>query len=283
MTLISSRDFLKNWTPARPLTPPILKTGFRVIDEVTGGLQPGSIHLVAGRPGMGVGATLRSIAINVLQQDARVLYCTSGKPIGHEVVRMLSNLTWRVPVDDIEWDTLNDEQQGLLSTAQAELAEQNLSFTGEQSFSTLLDDCRAFLANESNKPALIVIDNPIYLDTDGIADKSVGRSLSQLAHDFQVPILLAAGARMEADTKNMHETNLTDVAAAHDIIDFADVVLFLRREEIYNPDTEERGFASLKIVKNRGRAVGGYQFANFFGQYSSIRHDEFVANWRPSK
>lgn len=283
MALISSHDFLKNWTPTTPLAPPTLKTGFRIVDEQISGLQPGSIHLVAGRPGMGVSTTLRSIAINVLRQDARVLYCTSGKPIGHEVVRMLSNLTWRVPVDDIEWDTLNDVQQGLLNAAQAELAEHSLSFTGERSFSTLLDDCRAFLANESNKPALIVIDNPIYLDTDGIADKSVGRSLSKLAHDFQVPILLAAGARCEADTKCLHETNLTDVAAAHDIMDFADVVLLLRREDVYNPDTEERGYASLKIVKNHGRAVGGYQYANFFGEYSSIRHDEFVANWRSNK
>lgn len=283
MALTSSHDFLKNWTPARPLTPPTLKTGFRIIDEATGGLQPGSIHLVAGRPGMGASTTLRSIAINVLQQDARVLYCTSGKPIGHEVVRMLSNLTWRVPVDDIECDTLNDEQQGLLNTARQELANHSLSFSCERSFSTLLDDCRAFLTNESNKPALIVIDNPIYLDTDDIADKSMGRSLSKLAHEFQVPILLAAGARMEADKKSLHELNLTDLAASHDIIDFADVVLFLRREEVYNLDTEERGFACLKVVKNSGKSIGRYQFANFFPSTSAIRHDESIAKWRKSQ
>ncbi len=103
MALISSHDFLNNWTPTKPLAPPTLKTGFRIIDEAIGGLQPGNIHLVAGRPGMGVSTTLRSIAINALQQGARVLYCTSGKPIAHEVVRMLSNVSRRVRIDDIEW------------------------------------------------------------------------------------------------------------------------------------------------------------------------------------
>jgi len=195
---------------------------------------------------------------------------------------MLSNIAQRVPVDDIEWDMLNDEQQALLNTAQAELADHSLSFSCERSFSMLLDDCRAFLANESSRPALIVIDNPIYLDADDTNDKSVGRSLSQLAHEFQVPVLLAAGASPDADGKGMHETALADVAAAHDIIDLADVVLFLRREDVYNPDTEERGFACLKVVKNRGKSIGKYQFANFFPETSAIRHDEFVANWRPS-
>lgn len=282
MALISSHDFLNNWTPTKPLAPPTLKTGFRIIDEAIGGLQPGNIHLVAGRPGMGVSTTLRSIAINALQQGARVLYCTSGKPIAHEVVRMLSNVSRRVRIDDIEWDTVSEEQRALLARAKAELADHSLSFSCERSFSTLLDDCRAFSANESNRPPLIVIDNPIYLDIDDTNDKSVGRSLSQLAHEIQVPVLLAAGASPDADGKGIHATNLTDVAAAHDIIDFADVVLFLRREDVYNPDTEERGFACLKVVKNRGKSIGKYQFTNFFGETSAIRHDEFVANWRPS-
>lgn len=282
MALISSRNFLHNWTPTKPLAPPTLKTGFRIIDEETGGLQPGNIHLVAGRPGMGVSTTLRSIAINVLRQGARVLYCTSGKPIAHEVVRMLSNIAQRVRIDDIEWDTVSEEQRALLAHAQRELAKHSLSFSCERSFSSLLDDCRAFLTNESSRPALIVIDNSIYLDADGTTDKSVGQSLSKLAHEFQVPVLLAAGASPDADGKGMHETALADVAAAHDIIDFADVVLFLRREDVYNPDTEERGFACLKVVKNRGKFIGRYQFANFFPETSAILHDESVANWRSS-
>ncbi|TXG98434.1 MAG: hypothetical protein E6R15_01930 [Zoogloea sp.] len=282
MALISSRNFLHNWTPTKPITPPTLKTGFRVIDEAIGGLQAGCIQLVAGRPGMGVSTTLRSIAINALQQGARVLYCTSGKPIAHEVVRMLSNVSRRVRIDDIEWDTVSEEQRALLARAKAELAEHSLSFSSEWSFLSLLDDCRAFLTNESSRPALIVIDNPIILNIDDTTDKSVGQSLSKLAHEFQVPVLLAAGASPDADEKGIHETTLIDVAAAHDLIDFADVVLFLRREEVYNLDTEERGFACLKVVRNRGKSIGRYQFANFFGETSASRHDESIANWRSS-
>lgn len=280
MTLISSRDFLSNWTTTRPLTPPTLKTGFRIIDEATGGLQPGSIHLVAGRPGMGVSTTLRSIAINVLHQGARVLYCSSGSPIESEIVRMLSNISHRVPVDDIEWDSLNDEQAELLNAARTALAECCLSFSKEIELTKLIKDGDAFLANSPDKPSLIVIDNPIRLDEKGV---SIGRTLFNLAYENQVPIIVAGGACQSADLKSLQDSCLTDVAAAHDIIDFADVVLFIRREEVYNLDTEERGFACLKIVKNSGKSIGRYQYANFFPSTSAIRHDESIAKWRKSQ
>jgi replicative DNA helicase len=279
MALISSRDFLSNWTPARPLTPPTLKTGFRIMDEATGGLQPGRIHIVAGRPGMGVSTTLRSIAINVLHQGARVLYCTSGSPIESEIVRMLSNISHRVPVDDIEWDSLNDEQAELLRAARTTLAECCLSFSKEIELTKLIEDGEAFLANSADKPSLIVIDNPIRLDEKGA---SIGRTLFNLAYENQVPILIAGGACPSADLQSLRDSCLADVAETRDTIDFADVVLLLRREEVYSPDTEERGFACLKVVRNRGKSIGRYQFANFFGETSSIRHDESIANWRPS-
>lgn len=282
MTLITSTDFIKNWTPKRPLDRSILQTGFRVIDEQVCGLRPGRIYVVAGRPGMGVTTTLRSMTINVLRQGAKVLFCTSGKEIEIEIVRLLSNITRRIHIDYIEWDILSDEQRSLLQKAKSELAGHDLSFSNEKSFSALLDDFKAFLSDASCKSRLIVIDNPNLLNADNASNTSIGRALSNLAHDYKVPILLAAGALPRADKKSLHDSGLADVKAAYDIIDFADVVLFLRREELYNPDTEERGLASLKIVKNRGKSIGRYQFANFFGETSAIRHDEFVANWRPS-
>lgn len=271
MTILTVFDFLKDWTPKKPLDHPALETGFRIIDERIGGLQPGNIYLVAGRPGMGVSTTLRSVTINVLRQGAKVLYATSGKPIDPEVVRLLSNITGRVDIDDIEWDTLNSEQRLLLDNAKTELSGHSLSFSCEKSFSQLLEDFKAFLSNNHSKPPLIVIDNPVLLNADNAENESVGRSLSNFAYEHQVSIVLAAGALPRADRKKLHESRLADVKAAFDILDFADVVLFLRREEVYNLDTEARMIAELKVVKNSGRLTGSYQQAIFFDSISKIR------------
>lgn len=271
MTILTAFDFLKDWTPKKPLDHPALRTGFRVIDETIGGLQPGNIYLVAGRPGMGVSTTLRSVTINVLRQGAKALYCTSGRPIEPEVIRLLANITDRVDIDDIEWDTLNDEQRSLLDKAKTELSGHSLSFSREKSFSRLLEDCKTFLSNNHSKPPLIVIDNPVLLNADNTANESVGRSLSNFAYEHQVPIVLAAGALPRADRKTLHESRLADVKAAFDTLDFADVVLFLRREEVYNLDTEQRMIAEIKIIKNSGRRTNCYQQTIFFDSISKIQ------------
>jgi len=276
MTILTAHDFLQDWKPKKPLDNPALKTGFRVIDETTGGLRPGNIYIVAGRPCMGVSTTLRSMTINVLRQDAKVLYCTSGKPIDPEVIRMLSHITGRVDVDDIEWDTLSDAQRSLLNRAKNQLSGNSLSFSREKSFGALLEECKSFVTNNHRKLPLIVIDNPIFLDADSTANESVGRSLSKLSYEHQVPIIIAAGALPRADRKSLHESRLADVKAAFDILDFADVVLFLRREEYYNLDTEERMIAAIKIVKNNGRATGSYQQAVFLDSISSIQEKDGI-------
>ena len=274
MTILTTSDFLKDWTPKKPLENPALKTGFRVIDEQIAGLRPGNIYLIAGRPGMGVSTTLRSVTINVLRQGAKVLYCTSGKPIESEIVRLLSNITGRVEIDDIEWDTLNDQQRSLLETAKTELSGHSLSFSREKSFSSLLEDCKNFLSGHNEKPPIVVIDNPIFLDADNTENESMGRSLSKLSHDHQVPIILAAGALPRADRKSLHQSRLADIKAAFDILDFADVVFFLRREEVYNLDTEERMIADIKVVKNSSRLTGSCQKAIFFEAISKIKDQD---------
>ncbi|TYC53975.1 hypothetical protein ETQ85_20530 [Zoogloea oleivorans] len=274
MTILTAYDFLKDWTPKKPLDHPALKTGFRVIDERIAGLRPGNIYIVAGRPSMGVSTALRSITINVLRQGANVLCCTSGRPIEPEVVRLLSNITGRVDVDDIEWNTLNDEQRSLLDRAKTELSDYYLSFSREKSFSALLEDCKTFLSNNHSKLPLIVIDNPIFLDAENSSDESIGRSLSKLAYDHQVPIVLAAGALPRADRKTLHESRLADIKGAFDILDFADAILFLRREEVYNLDTEDRGVVEIKIVKNNGRLTGSCQKSIFFESTSKVQDRE---------
>ncbi len=271
MTILTAHDFLQDWKPKKPLDSPALKTGFRIIDERTGGLRPGNIYIVAGRPGMGVSTTLRSMAINVLRQGAKAFFCTSGRPIEPEVVRMLSNITGRVDIDDIEWDTLSDEQRSSLNRAKNELSGHSLSFSREKAFSALLEDCKTFLSNDNNKPPFIVIDNPILLDAENSSNESIGRSLSKLAYENQVPIILAAGALPRADRKTLHESRLADIKAAFDTLDLADVVFFLRREEYYNLDTEERGIAAIKIVKNNGRLIGSIQHAFFLESISKIQ------------
>lgn len=201
MTILTAHDFLKDWEPKKPLDSPALKTGFRVIDERTGGLRPGNIYIVAGRPCMGISTTLRSMTINVLRQGAKVLYCTSGKPIEPEVARLLSNITGRVDIDDVEWDTLSNEQRSLLDRAKNELSGHSLSFSREKSFSAFLADCKTFLSNNHSKLPLIVIDNPILLDAENSSNESIGRSLSKLAYEHQVPIILAAGGTSKSRQK----------------------------------------------------------------------------------
>ncbi len=275
MTILTTADYLKNWTPKKPLDHPALKTGFRVVDERIAGLRPGNIYIVAGRPGMGVSTALRSVTINVLRQGAKVLYFTAGKPIDLEVVRLLSSIS-RVDIDDIEWGTLSDEQRSLLDSAKNELSGHSLSFSREKSFSALLEDCKTFLSDDNSKLPLIVIDNPIFLDADNSSNESIGRSLSKLAYEHQVPIIIAAGALPRADKKSLHESGLADVKAAFDILDFSDAVLFLRREEIYNLDTEERMIAVIKVVKNNGRQTGSCQQAVFLDSVSSIQEKDGI-------
>ena len=275
MTVLTTADFLKNWTHKKPLDHPALRTGFRVIDERIAGLRTGNIYVIAGRPGMGVSTALRSVTINVLRQGAKVLYFTAGKPIDLEVVRLLSSIS-RVDIDDIEWGTLSDEQRSLLDSAKNELSGHSLSFSREKSFSALLEDCKTFLSDDNSKLPLIVIDNPIFLDADNSSNESIGRSLSKLAYEHQVPIIIAAGALPRADKKSLHESGLADVKAAFDILDFADVVLLLRREEYYNLDTEERMIAVIKVVKNNSRQIGSCQKAIFFDSVSSIQEKDGI-------
>jgi len=241
-----------------------LATGFARFDEMTGGLHPGDLVVVAGRPGMGKTA----LALNVAAHAAG-----KGKPVAvfslemskESLLARLLCAQARMDLHKFRCGFVNpDERRRLMVTANA-LCEAPL-FVDESTMPTALDVHAKLRRLKLARGALglAVVD---YLQLMQSAKKlenrqqevaHLSRSFKLMAKDLEVPILLLSQLSRGPETRpGDRRPILADLRESGAIEADADVVAFVFREEVYKPDREDlRGLAELIVAKQRNGPTG---------------------------
>lgn len=242
-------------------------TGLRDYDELTGGMHPGQLIVIAGRPGHGKSSLANTIARNIAVGIHGRKYTTavfSLEMINEEWVQRLYAMESGVDVLDIRRHSLDEQQLQRLARAKAAIKQRPIYLRDTPRVTAA--DMRASVLRfqaEHNALDLVVVD---YLglvhapqaknDNRAFAVGQVTKALKELAKELKVPIILLVQQNREMDKRAGLEPQLADLRESGDIEADADIVGFIVRPVLYDDKTDEPNVAKLYVRKQRGGPTG---------------------------
>lgn len=255
-----------------------MPSGFADLDDMTSGLQPSDLVIVAGRPSMGKTILGMNIAENVaIKNRAPVLIFSMEMPGEAIVMRLLSSLC-RIDQLRIRTGKLNDEDWPRISSTVSMLSDAPFYIDDTPSLSPAEMRSRARrLAKEQGQLGLIVVDYLQLMQVPGNNENrtaeisEISRSLKSLAKELNVPVValsqLNRGLEQRADKRPV----MSDLRESGAIEQDADLILFIYRDEVYNENSPDKGTAEIIIAKQRNGPIGKVRLT-FQGQYTCFQN-----------
>lgn len=254
-------------------------TGFADLDLKTAGLQNSDLILIAARPAMGKTAFALNIA-NYAAINAKVPVAIFNLEMSKDqlVSRMLC---CEAMVDSQRMKTgkLEDDDWGKIAHALGPMSDAPI-YIDDSPGASIMDiraKCRR-LKLEKNL-GLIVIDYLQLMQGRGKTDNrqqevsEISRSLKILAKELNVPIITLSQLSRAAETRTDHRPMLSDLRESGAIEQDADIVMFIYRDDYYNPDTEKKNVAEIIIAKHRNGSTGTVELA-WLGQFTKFANLE---------
>tara|TARA_R110002072_G_scaffold104540_2_gene229012 strand:- start:23913 stop:25289 length:1377 start_codon:yes stop_codon:yes gene_type:complete len=263
-----------------------LSTGFREVDEMTMGLQPGDMVVVAGRPSMGKTAFAMNIAENaVLAGGKPVLVFSMEMPADSLIVRMLSSLG-RIDQTKIRSGQLGDDDWPRLTSAVTLLNDKQLLIddTAALSPTEMRSRCRR-VVREHGPLGLVVIDYIQLMQVTGGSENrateisEISRSLKGIAKEFECPVIALSQLNRSLEQRPDKRPIMSDLRESGAIEQDADLIMAIYRDEVYHEDAE-KGVAEVIILKQRNGPIGRRKLA-FIGQYTkfedlAVGYDDYM-------
>jgi replicative DNA helicase len=252
-----------------------LATGLSDLDELTSGLQPSDLIIVAGRPSMGKTTLVMNMAEHAAIQSTKIVLVFSMEmPSDSLAMRMMSSLG-RIDQHRIRTGKLGDEDWPRVTSAVHMLSEAPLFIddTPALSPSEMRARCRR-LAKEHGPLGLVVVDYlqlmqvPGYKGDNRTAEISeISRSLKALAKELQVPVVALSQLNRSLEQRQDKRPVMSDLRESGAIEQDADLICFIYRDEVYNEDSPDKGVAEIIIAKQRNGPIGRVRVA-FLGKYT---------------
>lgn len=260
-------------------------TGFNDLDKLTSGLQNSDLIIVAGRPSMGKTAFSMNIAENMSGKIKKpIIVFSMEMPSDQLCMRMMSSLG-SVSLGKIRSGDLEDDDWGRLAFGMSQLNKRNIFIedTANMSVQEIMTSARN-IAREHGDLGLIVIDylqlmkasNSKMNRTDQVSEFS--RGLKILAKELNVPVIALSQLNRNLEQRPNKRPVMADLRESGAIEQDADLIMFVYRDEVYNENSEDKGFAEIIIGKQRNGELGTVRltfqgqytkFNNFIGQYET--------------
>ena len=243
-------------------------TGFIDLDFKTTGLQPSDLILIAARPSMGKTAFVLNVAENVVFKKNIGAAIFSLEMSKEQLINRLLSQESRVEAQALRTGRIPDHDWDKLIESANVIAESNLIIddTPGISISELRSKCRKY---KLEKDIGIIMIDYLQLMTAGGKNESrqqevseISRSLKGLARELNVPIIALSQLSRAVESRPDKRPMLSDLRESGAIEQDADVVMFLYRDDYYNPEsTEEKGVAEVIIAKQRNGPIGKVKLA----------------------
>jgi replicative DNA helicase len=250
-------------------------TGFVDLDRMTSGLQPGDLVIVAGRPSMGKTAFALNIAEHVsLQKTPQAVAVFSMEMAGTQLVMRMIGSIGKLDQHVVRTGQLEDDDWSKLTYAVGKLNEAPLYIDETAALNPLELRARARrLHRQCNGLGLIVVDYLQLMSSAGTGENrateisEISRSLKALAKELSVPVIALSQLNRSVESRPDKRPMMSDLRESGAIEQDADLILFIYRDEVYNPETMDKGKAEIIIGKQRNGPIGKVTLT-FLGQYT---------------
>lgn len=241
-----------------------MPTGLQNIDDLIGGMMPGQLIIIAGRPSMGKSTLALNIAEHVAARDIPVQFFSLEMSKEELAMRTLANKA-NLPLGNLRMGRLEDMEWDRVSVCQSQAA----------SWPLWLDDSGTITAFQlaakarKQKPKLIIVD---YLqlmsgegDNDNARIEAISRALKLMAKDLQIPVIALSQLNRGLESRENKRPRMSDLRSSGAIEQDADVVLFVYRDWVYDRSQPE-DHAEVIVGKQRNGRLGTAHM-RFEGQY----------------
>ena len=259
-------------------------TGFADLDNMTSGLQRGDLVIVAGRPSMGKTALALNIAEYVAVEKKLPVAMFSMEMPGEQLAMRLLSSMGRINSNKIRTGRLDESDWPRLNSATGMLDKAPMFVDDSASLTPLELRSRARrLFRQNDDIGLVIIDYLQLMEsTDHNENRAtevsaITRSLKMLAKELNVPVIALSQLNRGVEGRPNKRPLMADLRESGAIEQDADVIFFIYRDEVYNPDTAEKGVAEVIIGKQRNGPVGTVKltFRGEFTRFENFAPDDF--------
>ncbi|MDD9822751.1 MAG: replicative DNA helicase [Gammaproteobacteria bacterium] len=240
-------------------------TGFYKLDEMTAGLQPGDLIIVAGRPSMGKTAFALNIAEYATLKKELTVAVFSMEMSGEQLSMRLLSSMGRINSNRVRTGQLEDADWLRLNSTMGILSKASMFVDDSVGLNPLELRSRARkLKREQGDLGLIIVDYLQLMDASSTERQenratqisSITRSLKMLAKELEVPVVALSQLNRSVEQRPDKRPVMADLRESGAIEQDADVIIFIYRDEVYNPDSENKGTADIIIGKQRNGPIG---------------------------
>lgn len=251
-------------------------TGFIDLDRMTSGLQAGDLIIVAGRPSMGKTAFSLNIGENVAIDSGLPVAVFSMEMGGAQLAMRMLGSVGRLDQSRLRIGKLNDEDWPRLTHAIQKMNDAQLYIDETPALSPIELRARARrLARQCGKLGLIIIDYLQLMSGSSPGENrateisEISRNLKGLAKELGCPVIALSQLNRSLEQRPNKRPVMSDLRESGAIEQDADVILFIYRDQVYNPDSPDKGTAEIIIGKQRNGPIGTVRLT-FLGEYTKF-------------
>ena len=257
-----------------------MSTGLKDLDSKINGLNKSDLLLIAARPAMGKSAFALNIGANVAHTYKKTVAIFNLEMSREQLaMRLLANKSY-VELQKLATGKLTDEEWTKLCMASDELSRMDIRI--DDNPTVTVADINAKCRRLDNL-GLIIIDYLQLMQGSGYGKNSenrvvvvgeISRSLKIMAKELNVPVICLSQLSRAVESRTDKRPILSDLRESGAIEQDADSVMFIYRDEYYNPNTEDKGIAECIVAKNRHGETGAVKL-QWIGQYQSFADREW--------
>ena len=235
------------------------ETGYRDLDKLLSGLQPSSLYVVGGRPSMGKTSFALGMASHAAIKGQRPVLVFSLE-MGHmELTQRLLCADARIDSTKMRDGRLSDDDWNRITGAISRLSNAPMWIDDNPNVTVMEIRARARrLKSQVGDLAMVVVDYLQLMTGRQSADNrqvevaEISRGLKILARELQCPVVALSQLSRNLEMRQQKRPMLADLRESGAIEQDADVVMFIYRDEVYNPDNADTaGTAEIIVAKNR--------------------------------
>jgi replicative DNA helicase len=261
-----------------------LPSGFTDLDRMTSGLQPGDLVIIAARPSMGKTTLAMNIVEHVALDVKKPVAVFSMEMSGAQLAMRMIGSVGRVDQHELRTGTFQESDWGKLTETLGKLTDTELYIDDTAGLNVLEMRSRARRLHrqcaEHGGLALIVVDYLQLMSGSkaGGRDENrateiaeISRSLKGLGKELKVPVIALSQLNRSVEQRQDKRPMMSDLRESGAIEQDADLILFIYRDEVYNPDSPRKGISEIIIAKQRNGPVGKIDLT-FLGKYTRFEN-----------
>ena len=259
---------------------PGLSTGLHDLDAKINGLNKSDLILVAARPAMGKSAFALNLGVNVAKKYKKTVAIFNLEMSREQLALRLLASEGFIDMQKLATGKLSEEEWSKLCMASASLSQTDIRIDDNPSVTVaeISAKCRRL-----ENLGLVVIDYLQLMQGSGYGKASenrvtvvgeISRALKIMAKELNIPVVCLSQLSRAVESRTDKRPILSDLRESGAIEQDADSVMFLYRDDYYNPDTEEKNVAECIVSKNRHGETGTVKL-QWFGPYQTFTDREW--------